>query len=209
MTLAKVRCSCGAVEGEVANASPRTSNRVVCYCDDCQAFAHYLGRADLLDPNGGSDIVQVAPATVTFTRGQSQIAGIRLSPKGLYRWHTTCCKTPIGNTVEPRIPFVGFLARTFDHAGQQQADALFGRPTGAFLGKFATGEVPAKWRGMHPMVLIRAVLKVTGWKLSGKTWPHPFFDRASGKPIHPVRVISLDERQALRPLCGPKPAVAS
>jgi hypothetical protein len=45
-----------------------------------------------------------------------------------------------------------------------------------------------------------------GWKLRGKTWPHPFFDRASGKLKYPVTVLSTAERDALRPLCGPRPA---
>ncbi|HTO65548.1 MAG TPA: DUF6151 family protein, partial [Bradyrhizobium sp.] len=78
----EVRCRCGEVRGVVTDPSPRTVNRVVCYCDDCQAYAHQLGRADLLDAKGGSDIVQLAPATLRFTRGQERIAGLRLSPKG-------------------------------------------------------------------------------------------------------------------------------
>jgi len=76
----EVRCRCGEVRGVVANASPRTVNRVVCYCDDCQAFAHQLGRADLLDAQGGTDIVQVAPAAVSFAQGQHRIVGLRLTP---------------------------------------------------------------------------------------------------------------------------------
>lgn len=200
-----MRCRCGAVEAQVANASARTANRVVCYCDDCQAFAHHLGRADLLDRNGGTDIVQVAPASVTFTKGREHIAGVRLSPKGLYRWHTRCCKTPVGNTVGPQLPFVGFVAQTFDHGGQR-ADAVFGKPIGAILGRYAIGEVPKKWHGMPFGVVVRAVRRVLGWKLTGKTWPHPFFDRASGAPIYPVHVVTREERQALHPLCGPKPA---
>ncbi|MDX2202446.1 MAG: DUF6151 family protein [Hyphomicrobiaceae bacterium] len=203
MANATVRCRCGAVEGQVANASGRTANRVVCYCDDCQAFAHHLGRADLLDGNGGTDIVQVAPARVTLTKGQEHIAGVRLSPRGLHRWHTTCCNTPFGNTVGPQIPFVGFVAQDFDHDGQR-ADAVFGKPIGAILGRYATGEVPAKWQGMPLGIVVRALRRVLGWKLTGKTWPHPFFER-SGVPRYPIRVLTREERQALRPLCGPRP----
>jgi hypothetical protein len=205
MTMATARCRCGAVEAQVSNAAAGTVNRIVCYCDDCQAFAHHLGRADLLDGHAGTDIVQVAPAAVKFTRGQERIAGVRLSPKGLYRWHTTCCNTPIGNTVAPRIPFVGFVAQTFDHDAQR-ADAVFGNPTGGFLGRYAIGDVPKKWHGMNLRIVVRAMLRVLGWKLTGKTWPHPFFDRATGAPVYPLRVIALDERQALRAKCGPQPA---
>lgn len=192
----------------VANAAPRTANRVICYCDDCQAFAHHLNRAELLDAKGGSDIIQVAPATLTFVRGQDRIAGVRLAPKGLYRWHSTCCGTPLGNTVSPKIPFVGVMARTFDH-GAQRADDVFGKPTGAILGKYAIGEVPAGSRGMPLGVVARALLKVAGWRLRGQAWPHPFFEKGKTVPVYPLRVLTRDEREALRPLCGPKPTGAS
>src|ERR1700759_4852191 len=72
-------------------ASPGTVQRVVLYCRGLQAFAHRLGRADLLDDHGGSDIVQVAPASLTFVQGQDRIKGLRLKPKGLYRWYASCC----------------------------------------------------------------------------------------------------------------------
>ena len=81
-TKAEFRCRCGEVRGVVTDASPRTVNRVGCYCDDCQAFAHWLGRAELLDAQGRSDIIQVAPATLAFSQGQDRIRGVRLSPKG-------------------------------------------------------------------------------------------------------------------------------
>src|SRR5262249_31767225 len=106
---AELRCRCGGVRGRVKDAAPQTVNRLVCYCDDCQAFAHHLGRADLLDPHGGTDIVQVAPASVAFDEGADRIEGVRLGPKGLYRWYAKCCNTPVGNTVSPAVAFVGIV----------------------------------------------------------------------------------------------------
>ena len=47
-----------------------------------------------------------------------------------------------------------------------------------------------------------------GWRLRGKTWPHPFFKRETREPIYPLTVLSPGEREALRPLCGPRPAPA-
>src|SRR5262249_7317195 len=35
-TLGELHCRCGEVRGSITNPSPRTANRVVCYCDDCQ-----------------------------------------------------------------------------------------------------------------------------------------------------------------------------
>lgn len=202
---ADLRCRCGEVVGMVTNASPRTVNRVVCYCDDCQAFAHQLGRADLLDAQGGSDIVQVAPASLSFVKGQDRIAGVRLSPKGLFRWHTTCCNTPVGNTMGPAIPFVGIVAQAFD-TGTQRADQVFGAPAGAFLGKYAIGEPPAGSTGLNLPLILRAIGKVLGWRLRGRTWPHPFFKPKMSEPFYPVTVLSAERREALRRHCGPRPA---
>src|SRR6476469_6142214 len=97
----ELRCRCGEVRGRLHGVSAQSANRVVCYCDDCQAFLHQLGRADLLNAKGGSDIVQVAPAAVSFTQGQQHVVGLRLKPNGLYRWYAKCCDTPVGNTMSP------------------------------------------------------------------------------------------------------------
>jgi hypothetical protein len=196
---AELRCRCGEVRGRVTGASPRTVNRVVCYCDDCQAYAHYLGRADLLDAHGGSDIVQVAPASLSFQKGEDRLVGLRLGPKGLYRWYASCCKTPLGNTLAPAIPFVGILAQAFD-----RPDETFGRPVGAFFGKYAVGEPPPGTTGVNVRLVARAIRRVLGWKLRGRTWPHPYFDRVTRAPSRPITILSRDEREALRPLCGPR-----
>jgi hypothetical protein len=198
---AELRCRCGEVRAVVTKPSPRTVNRVICYCDDCQAYAHQLGRADLLDSHGGSDIVQVAPASLTFVQGQDRIAAVRLSPKGLYRWYARCCNTPVGNTVSPSIPFVGLVAQTFARDGQTP-DQLFGRPVGAILGKFASSDVPKEVQGVSFGLLLRALRMVLSWRLGGNVWPHPFFDRATRQPIYPVTVLTREQREALRPLCG-------
>jgi hypothetical protein len=201
----ELRCRCGEVVGRVENASPQAVNRVVCYCDDCQAFAHAIGRADLLNAQGGTDIVQVAPASLTFVKGQQHIAGLRLTPKGLLRFHTTCCNTPVGNTLSPAIPFVGVVAQVCD-GGPPGTDSTFGAPVGAIFGKYAVGQPPAGSTSLNLSLLLRAIGKVLGWRLRGKVWPHPFFQPRTREPIYPLTVLSPEQREALRGLCGPKPA---
>ena len=39
-----IRCACGAVAGVLRAVSSRRGNRLVCYCDDCQSFAHFPRR---------------------------------------------------------------------------------------------------------------------------------------------------------------------
>ena len=138
---ATLSCRCGEVRGLVTSVSPHSVNRVVCYCDDCQAFLHHLGRAELLDAHGGTDIIQIAPASLSIVQGQERIVGLRLGPKGLYRWYTSCCRTPVGNTVRPAIPFVGVVAQAFE-SETQKVDNLFGPPIGRIYGKYAVGSGP-------------------------------------------------------------------
>lgn len=205
ITQAELRCHCGEVRGFVTDPSPRTVNRVVCYCDDCQAFTHQIGRADLLDAHGGTDIVQVAPASLKFVQGQDRIVGLRLTPKGLYRWHTNCCKTPVGNTLGPVLPFVGIVAQAFENEAQRPDD-IFGKPAGAVLGKYAIGNAPAGSTGINLSLLVRVIGRVLGWRLRGRTWPHPFFKRDTREPVYPATVLSHEAREALRRFCGPHPA---
>lgn len=199
---AEIRCRCGEVHGRVKNASQKTVNRVVCYCADCQAFLHHLGRAEFLDASGGSDIVQIAPASLSFERGNDRVVGLRLSPNGLYRWYASCCKMPMGNSLKPSVPFIGILVHSFD-GGAERADDTFGKPVGAIAGKSAVGSPPPGSTGVNVRLLARAVRRVVGWKVRGGTWPHPYFDRTTGEPNREVTVLTREQREALRPLCGP------
>lgn len=201
-TNATLHCTCGEVRGEVTDVSPHAANRVVCYCDDCQAFLHHLGREDLLDAQGGTDIVQIAPSSLSFAQGKERIVGLRLTPKGLYRWYAECCKTPLGNTVGPAIPFVGIVAQTFE-SETQSPDDLFGHPIGAIFGKYAVGRPPEGSTGFNLPLMARGIRMVLGWRIRGQTWPHPFFNRETREPRFPVTTLSHQEREALRPLCRP------
>lgn len=188
------------------DASPDAANHMTCYCDDCRAYLHHIGRTDLLDAHGGTDIVQVAPSSVSFDRGADRIVGLRLTPRGLYRWYASCCNTPLGNTFGPALPFVGIVAQAFDASGRR-ADDVFGMSVAGAWHKHAIGGLPTDTGPVTLPLLARAVRLVLGWKVRGLAWPHPYFDQTTRKPTHPVSVLSYDEREALRPRCGPGPRV--
>jgi hypothetical protein len=197
----ELACRCGTVRGRLRDASPKTTGRIVCYCDDCQAFLHELGRADLLDARGGTDIVQVAPSMISFHEGSDRIRALRLGPKGLYRFHAECCKTPLGNTMGPFVPYIGIEAGLFG------ADAtVLGPKAGAVGHDFAIGGTADGSKRPSVRLLASIAAKVIGWKLRGKSWPHPFFEKSAREPNHPVRTLTKDERDRLRPLCGPTPS---
>jgi hypothetical protein len=206
----ELACRCGAVHGWVRGVSPRTVNRAVCHCDDCQSFAHHIGRTDLLDEHAGTDIVQVAPASVNYDRGLENIVGLRLGPKGMHRWYASCCKTPLGNTMAtPGLPFIGMSLEVFHGVtSEPQREEVFGEPRGRVFGQYATNGAPEGSTKLPPALVFNTLRLLAGWKLGGKTWPHPFFDRERQVPRYPVKVLSFDERSALRSRCGPNPAGA-
>ncbi len=198
----KIRCSCGALEGIVADVSPDAGNHCICYCDDCQAFAHFLGRADeILDAHGGSDIFQVAPRRISFSQGANRLACMRLTPKGLLRWYAACCNTPLANTAaRPGLPFAGLLrlslAETNDGA---PVDYTIGPVVASVWQKYAKGdrsELPKFDRGTAALML-----RQIGWllmgRLRGEHKPSPFFDPNTGLPSAEPRVLSADERAAI------------
>lgn len=206
----ELACRCGKVHGALHGASRASVNRATCYCQDCQAFLHHLGREDLLDEAGGTDIVQAAPAAVTFDRGEDQIACVRLSPKGMFRFYARCCNTPLGNTVQPSVPFIGMPAGMFPDGGDAAArDALFGASRGAILTEGATK--PVAKPGLLALARMGAhvVGRLGAWKLGGKAFPHPFFEKGAPEPRFPVVVLTPAQRDALRVKTGPRASDAS
>lgn len=197
----ELECKCGKVHGLARDVAENTVNRVVCLCVDCQTFAHHLGRADLLDDSGGSDIVQLAPNAVSFDRGTDEIAAVRLGPKGPFRWYARCCKTPLGNTVKPSLPFVGIMHEAFRDAREpERRDELLGAVRARINGEGAVGTPPPGSTGTQVGFLLRTIGMILGWKLRGRAWPHPYFDKGSDEPRYPVEVLTREQREAARAL---------
>src|SRR5579871_159514 len=108
-TTVPLRCRCGEVRGIARQVSPKGGFRVVCYCEDCQTFARFLQREDVLDAAGGTDIFQMPPARVELVAGLDAVRCLRLSERGVLRWYTDCCRTPIANSAGPGFPIIGMI----------------------------------------------------------------------------------------------------
>jgi hypothetical protein len=91
-----LRWRCGHVRGAACKVELSAGFRLVCYCQDCQAFARFLDWPDVLDAAGGTDILQMPTGRVRLTAGTDAVRCLQLSGKVL-RWYTDCCQTPIGN----------------------------------------------------------------------------------------------------------------
>jgi hypothetical protein len=185
----------------MTDVSPRTGNRVVCYCKDCQAFARFLERDDIVDPLGGTDIFQVAPSQVQIAEGARELCCMRLSEKGLVRWYAGCCRTPIGNTIGGGFPFVGMICTFMDVGGENARDAVLGKPLGHIFGNAARGGCPP---GAHPKASIGVLLRigrlVIRWWVRGAGFPSAFFDEKTKAPRVVPQVLSVAERAAVTPV---------
>jgi hypothetical protein len=186
------------VRGVARDVSPSSGNRLICYCDDCQAFARFLGHAEIMDSAGGTDIFQMAPARFEIAHEADALRCLRLSPKGLFRWYTDCCRTPVGNTL-PRFPFVGVIHSFMDHAGDGRSrDEVLGEPLGAIHVRFALGALPpGAPRKASLGVIGRSARMMLGWWVGGLGKPTPFFEPGTRAPRVAPRVLTASERAAL------------
>jgi uncharacterized protein DUF6151 len=194
MTLLPVQCQCGTVKGTVRR--PRRLTRCICYCKDCRAFARFLGRsADILDEKGGTDVVQIVPADITFSQGREALACMRLTRRGMIRWYTTCCNTPIGNTLDnPKISFIGLIHTCLKIGGQSAQQSLGPVDarvnTASALGAVESERLKTVWVILKFMTLLpRARF--------GKRPPNVFVS-ADGTPLPPPRVLTADELARVR-----------
>jgi hypothetical protein len=190
-----LQCRCGTVKGHVTD--PKRVNRAICYCRDCQAFAHFLGRTgDILDSQGGTDVIQTLPARVIFTEGKEALACMRLSKNGLMRWYTTCCKPPIGNTLPSfRFSFVGLIHNCLESAGVP-LDHSFGPVRMWVNTKGAKGEATPRTSGATSGIL-RLLAMVARARIDGSYKRTAFFSVDTGAPIAIPMVLSHSERMSL------------
>ena len=187
-----LRCQCGTLRGHVSH--PEGVSRGVCYCKDCQAYAHFLGKAgDILDEMGGTDVVATLPKHVTFTHGLEALACMSLTEKGMLRWYARCCNTPIGNTPRDfKVSHVG-LVHTCLEDPSRTLDSSFGPVRMRVNTKNAKGRPKSM-----PISTIASVLRfmtsLVRARLDGSYKYTPFFVPDRGIPVVPPKVLTRDER---------------
>ena len=197
-----LKCKCGALRGVVHDISSRYGHRTVCMCDDCQAYAHYLGQAKtVLDANGGTEVVPIAPANLEITQGIENLKCLRLTEKGLLRWYAGCCNTPIANTAPiSKIPFAGLIHSIMDFGGNVSSrDSILGPVAMRVQGKSGVGILPD---GTHQKFSFKQILQATRFLFVGflkrQYAPSPFFNVQTGKPVVVPYILTNTERDNLR-----------
>ena len=196
-----LRCRCDSVRGMALALAPDHGTHGICYCDDCQAFFHYLARDEMLDAHGGSDIFQLTPAQLRIDAGAEHIRCVRLSDKGMFRWFASCCRTPIANTMgAARLPFAGMLLCFVDpDVDQATRESAFGKPIAFAFGRYARGGAPPNVPAGVPIRwALRTVRKLARGFVLGQHRPSPFFDE-HGAPVVQPTVLTPAQRSALTP----------
>ena len=187
-----ITCQCGKVRGEVDLS--RAYTRATCYCKACQAYSRYLQRPDVVDRCGGTDIVPMSPAGVRISVGDQYITCVTLSDKGTLRWHTSCCKTPLGNTPRSRkIAYVGMFVTCFDAASDGLQTTIGPRDRIVLNTASATCRVRST-----PLSFVLGglnILRHIAIARFGAPPPSPFFN-ANG-PLRSPIVFTAAERDAL------------
>jgi hypothetical protein len=201
-----LQCRCGTIQGFVTDT--KAANHCICYCRDCQAFAHFLGQdREILDARGGSEIVQTAPQNIRITQGLDSIACMRLTGKGLLRWYAECCRTPIGNTLAtPKISFVGLVHSCLQNSSQP-IEQSFGPVRVWVHTQGAKGQPKPESAGILRTVawFLRTTLKA---RITGGYKNTPFFDILRAAPIVQPRVLSEAERARIMTSVDASPLVS-
>ena len=186
-------CRCGTLKGTVSH--PEKANRGVCYCKDCQAYAHFLGKPDtLLDAMGGTDVVATLPKYVSLTQGTEALACLSLTENGLLRWYASCCNTPVGNTGRNfKVSFVGLVHSCLQDASRS-LESSFGPVRMRVNTKGAKG-VPQAMRLSTFTSVLRFSKSLALARLDGSYKSTPFFDSERGTPVAAPRVLTRSERE--------------
>lgn len=184
----KLSCACGQVQGKTKSVNAQSGNRIHCCCADCQKFAVFLEQEDkILDQYGATDIFQIPIAHLFINQGHEQLALMRLTPKGLNRWYTKCCNTPIGNTLGAKAPFIGIIHNFMQHTNNR--DQELGKTRGHIHCQSATQPVPAPLQVSFFKISMRVLGKLISWKLKGLNQPSAFFDR-DGRAVCKPKVLN-------------------
>ena len=162
---------------------------MVCCCDDCQNFVRYLKQENsAVDKFGGTKIYQTSQSQLTIHEGLNQLKSLRLSEKGTLRWYAGCCNTPIGNSINASMPFIGVIHSFID--AKDQADKL-GSVRAYVQTQHAIGQpdYPHSAEKFPIGITLRIIRKMLVWKIRGMHKPTMFFD-SDGRPVSTPVIVS-------------------
>ncbi|MFY0596022.1 MAG: hypothetical protein JXQ85_06305 [Cognatishimia sp.] len=179
-------CACGATHWTIK--SQAEGRHLKCHCMDCRSFANHLGRASRHIEDDGVRIFQTYPGNVAFTKGGDNLTALRLSPKGILRWYTSCCNTPVATTIaKAGLPFCG-MSLPNDHPDFGPVKTMvFTKDTDRGL----------KDKAVLPGIL-SLLARAASVRITGREYKAPFF-APDGAPTTDPSVLTLEQRKAAQP----------
>ncbi len=196
MSEVKLSCHCGEVRGLLTFKDKKSLSHIICMCDDCQSFAHFLKREDeILDEFGGTEIYQVSSNEIQINRGREKIKCLKLSPKGICRFFASCCNTPIANMVSLKVSFAGVVTDFIqDEDNQLDRDIEY-----RCMSKYAKKEVIGNSsQGFSKLLTLKILKRVVLGYFNKRYLPNSFFDADSGNVLHEIVLVSKEKKEEIR-----------
>lgn len=197
-TCLKIACDCKKVTGQLANVSPHTVSRAVCYCAFCRAFHDYLGGTQSRLTTGGVDVFNISPKNVSLDTGSEQLSCVQLSKKGAIRYFSSCCHTPLFTTTpNPKIAMLSVSPVAVPELqNADKRDQIIG-PVGArvFGEKASYAHLPNSSRVAVGWFLTKMVSRIIGWTLRGDAKHSPLF-QTNGLPLKNPKRLKMRDIQS-------------
>ena len=190
-----IRCRCGTVRGVLSQ--PEQSLRLICYCRDCQTYAHALGTPErVLDEAGGTTIVAALQERVAITQGRDQLVCMSLTERGIYRWYAACCRTPLANTTRrPQMSYVGLMRSCLVPTERSVSEYW----TKCFAVNTAQAKGPVRTPGSKAVLGALAIARmVIGARIRGSWRRSAFFTVSTSQPISSPLVLTSQELASAR-----------
>ena len=196
MGRANLECECGAVSWEIHESDPRLGIRYVCHCDDCQAYAQFLGAPDrLLDSHAGTDAYQLPASRFQIARGSDQLACVQVTSRPLLRWYCISCRTPVANTYHTSK--LSFLSLPIPRTRSSEVDQVLGPSSGHVWTKFGRGDLSDVRQVNIPAMLWRMFSRIVSARWTGDYRSNPLFDPSTAAPIAPPKRLAAAQRSEL------------
>jgi Family of unknown function (DUF6151) len=107
-----------------------------------RAFSRPTGRAG---PGGRNGHLPDAARALESHSRHGRPTSLRLSDRGVLRWYTDCCRTPIANGAGAGFPIISMIHSFVDHdAGGHSSDEVFGPPLCRIYEGSAIGPLPSE-----------------------------------------------------------------
>ncbi|OAN68913.1 hypothetical protein A8B78_22005 [Jannaschia sp. EhC01] len=185
MTALPWSCRCGAVHGTL-RVERGAGTPAICHCESCvRAQRHFGVEATRAE---GVALFQTTPDRFSIVDGTAHLGLGRLSPKGSYRWFTTCCNTQLGvSSTTPKFAFFSPVQTIFadpSPLGRARTHAYVPQPGG-----------PDKHTRLMPAI-IALMARSASALTSGRWRDTPFFDVETGQPVVPPVELPKDSGRA-------------